>query len=429
MNELAPPPDNGVPVHEYPVDHQSVQMSTQSKGNAGRTILAFLVIALLAGALGYGLWKHFTLHAEVMATAEARRDFVPSVRTAVVRASDQFRIASWPGTTEAFEQANIYARASGYISKRDVDIGSRVKAGDLLVEITAPEIEHQIAQAEGTLTQLRANLEQAKANRDLAQVTWDRDSKLLKQGWTTAQQGDTDRLTLQSREAAVRVAAANIVAQEAQLRVLNQQRVYQRVVAPFDGVITQRNIDVGSLVQADAASGTFLFALAHADVIRIQLYVPQDDAIGVVPGTQAVVRVPEIPGRDFSGSVTRIADALQPGTRTLLTEIELPNPDHALSPGMYCRVELKILRKTPSLIVPSEAIIFNRNGLSVAVVENDTARIRNVTVVRDFGTSVEVSEGVAAGDKVIMNPQVGLADGRKVTIRPDPPKPDQTKKS
>ena len=429
MNELAPPPDNGVPVHEYPVDHQSVQMSTQSKGNAGRTILAFLVIALLAGALGYGFWKHYTLHAEVMATAEARRDFVPSVRTAAVRASDQFRIASWPGTTEAFEQANIYARASGYISKRDVDIGSRVKAGDLLVEITAPEIEHQIAQAEGTLTQLRANLEQAKANRDLAQVTWDRDSKLLKQGWTTAQQGDTDRLTLQSREAAVSVAAANIVAQEAQLRVLNQQRVYQRVVAPFDGVITQRNIDVGSLVQADAASGTFLFALAHADVIRIQLYVPQDDAIGVVPGTQAVVRVPEIPGRDFSGSVTRIADALQPGTRTLLTEIELPNPDHALSPGMYCRVELKILRKTPSLIVPSEAIIFNRNGLSVAVVENDTARIRNVTVVRDFGTSVEVSEGVAAGDKVIMNPQVGLADGRKVTIRPDPPKPDQTKKS
>jgi RND family efflux transporter MFP subunit len=429
MNELAPPPDSGVPVHEHPVDQQSVQTSTRSKGNAGRTILAFLVIVLLAGALGYSLWKHYTLHAEVMATAEARRDFVPSVRTAEVRASDPFRVANWPGTTEAFEQANIYARASGYISKRNVDIGSRVKAGDLLVEITAPEVEHQIAQAEGTLTQLRANLEQAKANRDLAQVTWDRDSKLVKDGWSTAQQGDTDRLTLQSREAGVGVATANIVAQEAQLRVLNQQRVYQRVVAPFEGVITQRNIDVGSLVQADAASGTFMFALAHADVIRIQLYVPQDDAIGVVPGTQAVVRVPEIPGRDFSGSVTRIADALQPGTRTLLTEIDVPNPDRALSPGMYCQVELKILRKTPSLIVPSEAIIFNRNGLSVAVVENDTARIRNVTVVRDFGTSVEVSEGVAAGDKVIMNPQVGLADGRKVTIRPDPPKPDQTKKS
>ena len=427
MNELSPPPDNGVLVHEHPVDHQSVQTPVQSKGRARRTLLAFLVITLLVGTLGYGFWKHYTVHAEVMATANARRDFVPAVRAAAVRASEPFRVASWPGTTEAFEQANIYARASGYISKRNVDIGSRVKAGDLLVEITAPEIEHQIAQAEGTLTQLRATLEQAQAQRELAQVTWDRDRKLVQQGWATLQQGDTDRLTLQARHAAVSVATANIVAQEAQLRVLNQQKTYQSVTAPFDGVITQRNVDVGSLVQADAASGTFMFTLAHADVIRIQLYVPQDDAIGVTPGTQAVVRVPEIPGRDFPGSVARIADALQPGTRTLLTEIDVPNPEHTLSPGMYCRVELKIPRKAQSLIVPSEAIIFNRNGLSVAVVENDTARIRPITAVRDFGTSVEVSTGVAAGDRVILNPQVDLTEGRKVTIRPDPPKPDQKK--
>ena len=427
MNELSPPPGNGVLVHEHPVVYQSLQTPVQSKGRAGRTLLAFLVITLLVGALGYGFWKHYTVHAEVMATANVRRDFVPAVRAAAVRASEPFRVASWPGTTEAFEQANIYARASGYISKRNVDIGSRVKAGDLLVEITAPEIEHQIAQAEGTLTQLRATLEQAQAQRELAQVTWDRDRKLVQQGWATLQQGDTDRLTLQARHAAVSVATANIVAQEAQLRVLNQQKTYQSVTAPFDGVITQRNVDVGSLVQADAASGTFMFTLAHADVIRIQLYVPQDDAIGVMPGTQAVVRVPEIPGRDFPGSVARIADALQPGTRTLLTEIDVPNPEHTLSPGMYCRVELKIPRKAQSLIVPSEAIIFNRNGLSVAVVENDTARIRPITAVRDFGTSVEVSTGVAPGDRVILNPQVDLTDGRKVTIRPDPPKPDQKK--
>jgi RND family efflux transporter MFP subunit len=429
MNKLFSHLGTGVPVKEHPVDHQIVQTPVQSKGKAGRTLLAFLAITLLAGALGYGLWEHYTLHAEVIATANARRDFVPAVRTAAVHASEPFRVAVWPGTTEAFEQANIYARASGYISKRNVDIGSRVKAGDLLVEITAPEIEHQIAQAEGTLAQLRATLEQATAQRDLAQVTWERDRKLVQQGWATLQQGDTDRLTLQAREAAVSVATANITAQEAQLRVLNQQKTYQSVTAPFDGVITQRNVDVGSLVQADAASGTFMFTLAHADVIRIQLYVPQDDAIGVTPGTQAVVRVPEIPGHDFPGSVTRIADALQPGTRTLLTEIDLPNSDHTLSPGMYCRVELKISRKAQSLIVPSEAIIFNRNGLSVAVVENDTARIRPITMVRDFGTSVEVSTGVAAGDQVILNPQVDLTDGRKVTIRPDPPKPDQPKKS
>jgi RND family efflux transporter MFP subunit len=415
MNEISPPPDHGIPVVERPKDHVFVPAAPPARRGAGRQILAFAVLLILAGAVGVGFWQHFRLHAEVMATAQARSDFVPSVRTAVIRASDGFRSATWPGTTEAFEQANLYARASGYISKRIVDIGSRVRAGDLLAEIKAPEVEHQIAQAEGTLAQLQATLLQAQANRDLAQVTWDRNKKLVKDGWTTQQQGDTDRLTLQAREAAVAVAAANITAQEAQLRVLNQQKAYQSVVAPFDGVITLRNIDVGSLVQADAASGTILFTLMHSDMIRIQLYVPQDDAFGVTPGTQAVVRVPEMPGREFTGIVARIADALQPGSRTLLTEIDVPNLDHALSPGLYCRVELKIPRKTPSLIVPSEAIIFNRDGLSVAVVEEGVVHIRNITSVRDFGTSVEVSAGVAAGENVILNPQVDLADGRKVT--------------
>ena len=256
---------------------------------------------LLAGALGIGVWRHHSLNAQVMATAEQRRDFVPSVRTAAVRASGSTMSVSWPGTTEAFAQANIYARASGYISKRNVDIGSQVKAGDLLIEITAPELDHQIAQAEGTLAQMQASLQQAKAQRDLAQVTWDRDNPLVQKGWVTAQQGDTDRLTLQARAAAVSVAQANIEAQTAQLRVLNQQKAYQSVVAPFNGVITQRNIDIGALVQADATSGTFLFTLMQSDVLRIQLYVPQDEAFGVAPGVEAIVRVPEMPGRDFPG--------------------------------------------------------------------------------------------------------------------------------
>jgi RND family efflux transporter MFP subunit len=193
------------------------------------------------------------------------------------------------------------------------------------------------------------------------------------------------------------------------------------VVAPFDGVITQRNVDVGSLVQADATTGTFLFTLMRSDTIRIQLYVPQDEAFGLSPGVEAVVRVPEMPDRDFPGTVTRIANALQPGTRTLLTEIDVPNPDDALSPGTYCTVALKIPRKTPSLIVPSESIIFNRDGLSVAVVEDGVARIHAITVVRDFGTTVEVSAGVKDGDQVILNPPVDITDGRKVKIRPAPP--------
>jgi RND family efflux transporter MFP subunit len=409
-------------------ENETTKPESEKRRRGGRPA-AFGLALVAVAALALGAWSHYAERRQTLATAEQERDFVPQVRVASVEPSSNIEVVSLPATTSAFASANIFARASGYIGAREVDIGDHVKQGQLLAEIVAPELDHQIAQAEATLAQLNSALQQAQANRTLAQVTWDRDRPLVDKGWVTAQQGTIDEQTLKAQEAAVSVAQANVKAEEAQLQVLRQQKLYQRVVAPFDGVITQRNIDVGSLVQADAASGTFLFALAHADVIRIQLYVPQDDAIGVVPGTQAVVRVPEIPGRDFSGSVTRIADALQPGTRTLLAEIDVPNPDHALSPGMYCRVELKIPRKTPSLIVPSEAIIFNRNGLSVAVVENDTARIRNVTVVRDFGTSVEVSEGVAAGDKVIMNPQVDLADGRKVTIRPDPPKPDQTKKS
>ena len=393
---------------------------TKATGLGGR-ILALGAIVLLCGALGIGFWQHYELHAQVMSVVEQRRDFVPNVRTAPVRASPSTMAVTWPGTTEAFEQANIYARASGYISHREVDIGSHVKAGQLLVEITAPELDHQIAQAEGTLAQMQATLQQAKANRDLAQVTWDRDNPLVQKGWVTPQQGDTDRLTLQARDAAVAIAEANITAQNAQLRVLHQQKIYQSVVAPFDGVITLRNIDVGSLVQADATSGTFLFTLMHSDVMRIRLYVPQDEAFGVVPGTAAVVRVPEMPSRDFPGTVTRIADALQPGTRTLLTEIDVPNPDHALSPGVYCTVELKIPRKTPSLIVPSEAIIFNGDGINVAVVESGVARIHPVTVVRDFGRSVEVSAGVKDGDQVILHPPVDLIDGRKVQVQPSPP--------
>jgi RND family efflux transporter MFP subunit len=415
----ADPRLRGEPCYREP-DHPATELD-RAPTRTGRRLLAGGTFVLLCAALGIGSWQHYMLHAQAMATAEQRRDFVPSIRTAPIRASGDTIAVTWPGTTEAFEQANIYTRASGYISRREVDIGSRVESGQLLVEITAPELDHQIAQAEGTLAQMQAALEQAKANRDLAQVTWGRNKKLVQDGWVTLQQGDTDRLNLKARDAAVTVAAASITAQEAQLRVLNQQKAYQSVVAPFDGVITQRNVDIGSLVQADATSGTFLFTLMHSDMIRIQLYVPQDEAFGLGPGVEAVVRVPEMPGRDFPGTVTRIADALQPGTRTLLTEIDVPNPDHALSPGIYCTVGLKIPRKTPSLIVPSESIIANREGLSVAVVEDGVARIRPITVVRDFGTTVEVSAGVKNGDQVILNPPVDLTDGHKVKIRPGPP--------
>jgi RND family efflux transporter MFP subunit len=383
----------------------------------GAVLFGVAALLLLAGGLALGASRSYSQQREVMATSERMRDFVPTVQVATVRASDATVPVTLPATTSAFAVANLFARASGYVDKRYVDIGDKVKEGQLLVEIVAPELDHQIAQAEATLGQLNAAVKQAQANRSLAQVTWDRDRGLVDKGWVTPQQGDVDRFTLQAREAALGVAESNVAAQQAQLQVLRQQKAYQRVVAPFDGVVTQRNIDVGDLVHADTTTGTFMFTIMQSNVIRTQVYVPQDSAFGLRPGVDAVVHVPEIAGRTFPGKVARIADALQPGTRTLLTEVDIPNPDGALTAGIYCTIELHIPRKTPSRLVPADAIIFNRNGLQVAVIENGTAHIRKVSVTRDLGTQVEVDDGVKQGDKVILNPPVNLVEGSRVQTR------------
>jgi len=374
-------------------------------------MLGLGVLLLLAASVSYGASRYNARVHQVMRTAEQQRDLVPAVRVASVRAADSDINLSLPATTLAFASANIFARANGYIETRKVDIGDHVKAGDLLAQITAPELDHQIAQAEATLSQNRATLQQTEASRNLARVTNDRDSDLVKKGWVTPQQGDTDRLTLEAQEAAIGVAQSNIAAQEALIRVLRQQKAYQSVVAPFDGIITLRNIDTGSLVQAGT---TFMFTLMQSDVIRTQVFVPQDAAFGIAAGVDAVVHVPENPDHTFPGKVTRFAHALAPGTRTLLTEIDVPNPDGALSPGMYVTVELHIPRKNPSIIVPADALVFNDNGVQVAVVHNGTTHFHKVTVARDFGTEVEVRDGIKPGDKVILKPSVTLADGSKV---------------
>ncbi len=378
------------------------------------------VLLALVATVATGAWSHLSQYRQVMATAEQRRDFVPTIRVGTVRASEADQVVSLPGTTSAFATANIFARASGYVDQRNVDIGDRVKAGQLLATIVAPELDHQIAQAEATLKQLQSTLQQRKAARELARVTWERDKPVVQKGWLPQQQGTIDEQTLRQQEATVKEARNNVVAQEAQVNVLHQQKIYQSVVAPFDGVITQRNIDIGTLVQADATAGTFMFTIMKGNVIRTQVFVPQDAAFGLGPGVPAVVRVPEMPDRTFPGTVTRIADALQPGSRTLLTEIDIANPDGVLTAGIYCTVELHIPRKTASFSVPASAIVFNANGVQVAVVENGVARIRKITVARDLGTEVEARDGVKAGDQVILNPPVDLVDGAKVQVRASP---------
>jgi RND family efflux transporter MFP subunit len=424
MNDLGAPNWNNV-IHLDRQDRPAVEHET---GNApkqrrrrrwGGRLVSLGGLLALAGGVGLGAWGYYSRQKEVMATAEQERDFVPSLRVATVTASPAVISVTLPGTTAAFTQAPIYARATGYIAQRNVDIGDRVKAGDLLAELAVPELDDQISQNEGTLAQFKSTLQQAEANLRLAQVTWDRDRPLVHEGWTTQQQGTVDVQTVKANEAAVAAAQQNITAQGNLLRMLRQDRNYALVVAPFDGVITQRNIDVGNLVQGNVTSGTFMFEIMQKDVIRVFAYVPQDAAFGVAPSVDAIVRVPELPGREFPGNVTRMADAQQSGTRTLLTEIDLPNPDGALRSGVYCTVEFKIPRKTPSFIVPADAIIFNRNGQQVAVVEEGKAEIRKVNETRDLGTQVEVDAGVKAGDQVILKPPVNLVGGDKVQIRSD----------
>src|SRR5271167_3349102 len=303
------------------------------RGGPGRRLLGLGVLTLLMASLSLGIWGHYEQHRQVIDTAEQQANFVPSVRVDEVRQRLGRVYVTLPATTLGFVEANVYARASGYVLKRYVDIGDHVKAGQLLAEITAPEVEAQIAQYQSSVKQAESTRNQNVAQQSLAQVTWGRDAPLVQDGWVTKQQGDTDRYTLQAQQHATQAAQYSAAALQAQLQYTNQQKIYQQVVAPFDGVITQRNIDVGSLITADATSGAAMFSMVHSDVIRVWVYVPQDSAFGVKPGIEAVIRVPAMPNLTFHGKVTRIADALQPGTRTLLTEVDVPNLDGALQPG------------------------------------------------------------------------------------------------
>lgn len=381
-----------------------------------KRIVSGVAIALVI-LLGAGIVQHYLNHRAAVAAMEARQNTVPKVRVEQAKLTTNPRALSLPGTTNAFESATIYARQSGYIAQRMVDIGSKVKQGDLLAVIASPEIDDQLTQARAQLVQMEASLRQAGATKALAQATDKRTAVLVEQGWQSRQQGDTDRLNLQAQAAAVGVAEANLQAQRAQVARLEKEQSYERVIAPFDGVITQRSIDTGSLVTADNASGSSMFALARTNVLRVQVYVPQDAAFGLKEGVIANVHVPEIPDRVFTGHVARTAEALQAGTRTLLTEIDIDNPDEALAAGVYCTVDFKVPRPNPVIVVPAEALIINRDGVQVAVYEDGKARLRKVTLAEDNGENVDIAAGLKEGDQVIVNLPVDLTDGSPVALR------------
>jgi RND family efflux transporter MFP subunit len=364
-----------------------------------------------------GIAHHVLDHNAAMATLKAQHEAIPLVRVEPVKTTTTPRDLSLPGTMSAFELATIYARQSGYVSERRVDIGSKVKAGDLLAIIAAPELDDQLAQARAQLGQMQAALKQVGANRALAAATDQRTEKLVEQGWQSRQQGDTDRLNLQAQVAAVGVADANLKAQQAQVERLEKEQAYERVVAPFDGVVTQRSVDIGSLVTADSTTGTSMFTIARTNVLRVQVYVPQDAALGLKPGIVANVSVSEMPGRVFTGHVARTAEALQAGTRTLLAEIDVENPDGTLAAGMYCTVAFQVPRANPVMAIPAEALIFNRDGTQVAIYEDGKAHIRKVALAEDDGDHVDIADGLNPGDQVIVSLPVDLTDGAAVQIR------------
>jgi RND family efflux transporter MFP subunit len=382
-------------------------------------LLGLGAVVILGGLVAVGALGHASQRAAAVAAQQAMHSAVPVVRVAAVRMSDAPRQIDLPATMQAFDSATLFARATGYISKRNVDIGSHVHAGDVLAIISAPDLDQQLAQARGQLAQLQAAVVQAQADMELARVTNSRTARLVQQGWTSAQQGDTDRLNFASRTAAVAVAQANLEAQQAQVSRLEQLTGFERVLAPFDGVITDRQVDVGSLVTADAASGSPLFSIARTDVLRVQVYVPQEAVFGLKDGEQAEVTVPELPGRVFQGTVARNASALQQQTRTLLTEVDVNNADGMLTAGLYGVVHLKVPRPQPIVLVPSEAVIFDRNGLAAAVYENGQARLRHLDLAADDGAQVEVRAGLKQGDQLILNPPVGLTDGMRVATTPE----------
>jgi RND family efflux transporter MFP subunit len=395
---------------EAPIDH-----AKERRLRRGGWLFGLGAIAGLALLVGIGAHSRGKRIAAAAAALAAQRDAVPVVRTAVLEALNTPHEIELPGSTQAFDTATLFARATGYVAVRNVDIGSRVHKGDLLALVAAPDLDQQLAQARAELVQLEANVLQTQASAKMAYDKAWRTMQTAKDGWTPQQQADVDRDSLAADDAGVAVARANVLAQQAQVGRLEQLTGFERVIAPFDGVITSRQVDVGSLATANENSGTPLFSIAHTDVLRVQIYVPQDDYFAMRDGDEAEVRVPELPGRVFRGKLARNASALQPDTRTVLAEVDVQNAEGALAPGVYAIVQLHEPRRYPVISVPSKALVFDKNGPQAAVFDNGVIHLRRLDIAADNGATVEVRDGLHAGEQLVLTPPIGATDGMRAT--------------
>ena len=387
-------------------------------------ILATIVFVILAFLVGYLplQQREATLRAE----ADAQERGLPRLVVMRVERGPTQNIITLPGTMQALAEAPILARTDGYLKRRLVDIGDRVQAGQVVAEIDAPELDQQIHQAEAAseqaqaaIDQAQANLEQGKANRELARITAERSKKLTERGITSQQEGDQSEAQLAAQQANVQALEKGVLAQrsnlaavKANLARLQELQGYRLVKAPFEGVITLRNVDVGALV---STGNTLLYRIAQTGTLRTYVNVPQSSVNGVHIGQAAVLTVSHLPGRRFSGTVARMARALDPATRTMLVEVDVPNADGALFPGTYAEVDLSGARANPPVVVPAAALIFRTDGAQVAIVQADgTVHLQRITVGRDYGDRVEILQGLTDGTQIIAAPGDMAREGAKV---------------
>ena len=386
--------------------------------------VGLLVLAVFAFFAGYLPFHSRTL--TIADEANSREHTLPHVGVVTVRYSSHENGLQLPGSIQALTEAPILARADGYLKQRLADIGDRVHTGQTLAIIEAPELDQQVLQSQASLGQARAavgqaeaNLQQGRSDLELARVIAKRYSGLVGDGSVSAQENDQYQAQYQSKisavkalEQAVNVQQSAVNAAEADLARLQNIKQYRVVVAPFDGVITLRNVDTGALV---THGSTLLFRIAQAGTVRIYVNVPQSSAGSVHKGDAAALTVSNLPDRLFKGTVARTADSLDPVSRTLLVEIQVPNADAALLPGMYAQVRLSNLRDNPPLLIPSTALIVSGGGTRVALVRPDHhVHLQSIAPGRDYGDRIEVMSGLHIGDTVVGSPSDVMYEGAEI---------------
>jgi RND family efflux transporter MFP subunit len=413
----------------------TVAINTQSPNTQSPrkrpTSIAVGVLVLLA-LLALGIAPRIVRNREAREVVQASTVLLPEVTVVHPETAPSQTPVSLPGNLQPLYSASIFARTNGYIAKRFVDIGSHVKAGQLLAIIATPEIDQQLNQARADVVEVAAVIEQSKAayqqaqaNLDIARITRDRYTPLIKKHAVTQQSLDEVDQTFNARTADLAAAQANIDVSDASLKSkqaivgrLAQMQSFERVVAPFEGVITARNIEQGDLVNDGSNDGArSLFSIAQSNILRVQVEVPQSDALSIKAGQQAALTVQEIPGRRFVGTVTRSAESVDLGARTMLTEVQVDNHDGSLIPGMYGQVTFDVAASRPSLIIPSTALVIDKNGMHVVSVSTDNRiHIVPVNIGQDLGARVEISQGLHGGETLVSNPSDLLNDGQRVSI-------------